>query len=51
MGGGAASPTNPKKGHDVKYNKNYVGHPSDEPTGDDKCMYYGPGWNLNRYVK
>ena len=38
MGGGAALPTNSIKSSAGKCKTNYVGHPSNDITGENKCM-------------
>ena len=40
---GYALPSNPKKGRAGKLKRNYVGHPSDAPTGaKNTCILHGP---------
>ena len=51
MEGGYALPTNPKKVHSEKYRINNAVNPSGEPNSERKCMRYGPGQTLNKFVK
>ena len=51
MGGGSASPGNPEKGRSGNRRINNAGNPSDEPTGDEKCMLHVPRQKFNMSVK